>query len=307
MTNNITSTMISEAILQVMNQSGGKFPIEVTQTTAANWTQFTASFMLSIVGSFFMLLVVWQGFIRPLIAESFGIGRITLKKIKKLTGRNILLVKHTSGDLFSQSMIDQSTMTKINTALTSFKGKPFDLILHTPGGMVFPSLFISRLLKDYPGQIRVLVPMYAMSGGTLLALSGTEHEIYMSPTACLGPVDPQLGNLFKSGSAESWNKIVKMKGKKADDQTISFAYTGQQYTKTIYNCICDLLSNKFNNQKERTTFAKFLTDGKVEHALPLTPIELRKWGLNIKYLDPKLTAKLIKLLSSSIYEGVHHK
>jgi ClpP class serine protease len=149
--------------------------------------------------------------------------------------------------------------------------------------------------------------MYAMSGGTLLALSGTGHEIYMAPTACLGPVDPQLGNLFKYGSAESWNKIVKMKGKKAEDSTISFAFIGKQYTKTIYNTITNLLKNDKLSLQQSQKFAKYLTDGKIEHALPLTPSLLKGWGLDVKYLEPRLTGKLIKMLDSDIYEGVHHK
>jgi len=41
--------------------------------------------------------------------------------------------------------------------------------------------------------VTVFVPHYAMSGGTLIAL--TADEIVMDPNAVLGPVDPQIGNM----------------------------------------------------------------------------------------------------------------
>src|SRR6266550_7305897 len=68
---------------------------------------------------------------------------------------------------------------------------PIDLVLHTPGGLVLASEQIAYALRDHPGRVTVLVPHYAMSGGTLLALAA--DEIRMDAAAVLGPVDPQLG------------------------------------------------------------------------------------------------------------------
>src|SRR5262245_26213896 len=44
--------------------------------------------------------------------------------------------------------------------------KPIDLILHTPGGLVLASEQIAFALAEHPGKVTVLVPHYAMSGGT---------------------------------------------------------------------------------------------------------------------------------------------
>src|SRR5712664_655915 len=68
---------------------------------------------------------------------------------------------------------------------------PIDLILHTPGGLVLAAEQIAHALVAHPARVTVFVPHYAMSGGTLLALSA--DEIVMSEYAVLGPVDPQLG------------------------------------------------------------------------------------------------------------------
>ena len=48
---------------------------------------------------------------------------------------------------------------------------PLDIILHTPGGLVLAALQIACAIREHKGKVTVFVPHYAMSGGTLLALS----------------------------------------------------------------------------------------------------------------------------------------
>jgi ClpP class serine protease len=71
---------------------------------------------------------------------------------------------------------------------------PIDLIIHTPGGLALASTQIANALVRHKGPVRVIVPHYAMSGGTLIALAA--DEIIMDPNAVLGPVDPQLQGVF---------------------------------------------------------------------------------------------------------------
>src|SRR3954451_1944109 len=71
--------------------------------------------------------------------------------------------------------------------------RPIDLLLHTPGGLVLAAEQIAHAVRAHPAKVTVLVPHYAMSGGTLIALAA--DEIAMDPHAVLGPVDPQLGDL----------------------------------------------------------------------------------------------------------------
>jgi ClpP class serine protease len=74
---------------------------------------------------------------------------------------------------------------------------PIDLIIHSPGGLVLATEQIAHALRQHKGKVTVMVPHYAMSGGTLIALAAS--EIMMDANAVLGPVDPQLqtsdGNL----------------------------------------------------------------------------------------------------------------
>jgi ClpP class serine protease len=282
-------------LIQYMNQTGG-IPVSITTTAATNWWQYGVSLSF---GSFFLLFFFGQ-----MLSEGIDntLLKMTIKGIKRKTGRNVVFIKHTSSGLFSQSMIDQKTATKLCEAMASFKGKDFDLILHTPGGEVFSSLMISRILKEYPGKIRTIVPLYAMSGGTLLALS--TDELIMSKTACLGPVDPQLGSLFKYGSAKSWERIVKFKGKRAEDSSISMALEGSKYTKTIRNHLLDIVDLGMS-EKDKKKFIEFITTGNVEHAYSLTPDRLKEFGVPVKIMhNYKIIDALIKIVSKVSGEGV---
>src|ERR1700730_15277991 len=66
-------------------------------------------------------------------------------------------------------------------------GKTIEIILHTPGGLVLAASQIARALHDHDGRVVAVVPHYAMSGGTLIALAA--DEILIDRHAALGPVD----------------------------------------------------------------------------------------------------------------------
>ena len=96
---------------------------------------------------------------------------------------------------------------------------PIDLLLHTPGGLVLASDQIAYALKRHGGKVTVIVPHYAMSGGTLVALAA--DEILMDPDAVLGPVDPQLGSLPRgSWPAASILKALEQENPNRDDETL---------------------------------------------------------------------------------------
>jgi ClpP class serine protease len=70
-------------------------------------------------------------------------------------------------------------------------GRTIEIILHTPGGLVLAASQITLALAEHDGRVVAVVPHYAMSGGTLIALAA--DEIVIDRHAALGPVDPQLG------------------------------------------------------------------------------------------------------------------
>jgi len=287
-------------LINYLNQSKG-IPLLVEQTTTTNSWQFTISIVIALIGSFFILFM-FGATIKSGLLGSFNNFRLNI--LSKKLGRNVLMIKHTERSLFNSSMINNKTFLKIIEALDSFKGKPFDLILHTPGGTIFDSQLISRLIHNYPGEVRAIIPQYSMSGGTLLALSA--DSIYMSENSCLGPVDPQLGNLWSVGSARSWNEILRIKGKKAEDSSINFAIMGKQYTKSINKVIKNILSDDIN-ERDKEKISRFFTSGQIEHGYNILFQDLLKLKLDVKLIESKdILTSMNKIISSESLEGVHH-
>lgn len=292
---NETAVMINGSIPVMIN---GSIPLDVTINTSTNWIQFLTTIAITLIGSFGVILIIYL----PMILSSIQSG--SLRALAKKSKRSVVLIKHTQEGMFGGSMIDQSTLRKMSEIMNKLKGKPFDLILHTPGGEIFSSLALSRMLKQYPGTIRAIIPLYSMSGGSLLALS--TKELLMTSNASLGPIDPQISSLFKFGSARAWEEIVRFKGKKAEDQSISFAMMGKQYTKSIQNHLRHTIDFDLSNrQKEK--LIQFLTDGHIEHSYPLTPADLNGFGITPKIItDKKYLKKLSKILASHGKEGVRY-
>jgi len=276
----------------------GTIPLSVTLNSQTNWTQFITTILIGLLSSFGLILIIYF----PKILGAFGGG--SLIKLSKITKTNMVMIKHTQGGLFSQSMIDQQTLRDMSRIMNKMNGKDFDLILHTPGGEIFSSLALSRLIKQYPGRIRAIIPLYSMSGGSLLALSC--RELLMTQNASLGPIDPQLGSLFKFGSAKAWEEIVKFKGRKADDQSISFAMMGKQYTASIQKHLNNIVDFDMT-ASQKNKLIQFLTDGNIEHAYPLTALDLNKFGVKTEILTNHAFLKaLSKIIASPSKEGVHY-
>jgi len=94
--------------------------------------------------------------------------------------------------LFSQKLtineeIDLNTVYKVQQFL---RDNTPPLIIQTTGGSSIATTMICKLLKRYQGIINIYVPNYALSSGTLIALSG--HNLFMKRDAFLSPVDTQI-------------------------------------------------------------------------------------------------------------------
>lgn len=64
------------------------------------------------------------------------------------------------------------------------------LVLHTNGGQTAAAWQLVNLIKSFCEEFEVLIPLKAMSAGTLISLGA--NEILMSKQAVLGPIDPSL-------------------------------------------------------------------------------------------------------------------
>ena len=170
---------------------------------------------------------------------------------------------------------------------------PIDLILHTPGGLVLASEQIACALKRHRGKVTVFIPHYAMSGGTLIALSA--DEIVMDPNAVLGPVDPQLGSP-QGGSypAASILKALEEPNPNRDDQTLILGDIARKAISQVYNTVYSLIKDKMPEEKAKE-LAKTLSEGRWTHDYPITYEEARELGLPVTDQVPPEVYELMDL------------
>ena len=70
------------------------------------------------------------------------------------------------------------------------KTETISLILHTNGGDTLTAWRLINLLRQFCVNLEVLIPLKALSAGTLIALGG--DKIIMTKQASLGPIDPSV-------------------------------------------------------------------------------------------------------------------
>lgn len=166
---------------------------------------------------------------------------------------------------------------------------PLDLVLHTPGGLVLAAVQIARAVRQRKGKVRVIVPHYAMSGGTLIALAA--DEIIMSRHAVLGPVDPQLGEY----PAASLLKVVREKPiSEVDDATLIKADIAEKALRQVRETVRELLGDRIPpEQAER--LAETLSQGTWTHDYPITAAEAKQMGLPVNTEIPDAFLQLMTL------------
>lgn len=111
-----------------------------------------------------------------------------IKRIEELTGRR--LICYVAG---SQASVDRDDTVGFVDLLHNIREKEgLDLLLHTVGGDIDAAEKLITMVRTKvgSGKLRVVVPDYAKSAGTLIALGA--DLILMSDTSELGPIDPQV-------------------------------------------------------------------------------------------------------------------
>lgn len=170
------------------------------------------------------------------------------------------------------------------------KDKQIDFIIHTPGGIALAATQIARALADHRGKVRVIVPHFAMSGGTLIALAA--DEIVMDPHAVLGPVDPQIG----TEPAASIVVIEKLKEpKEIEDQTLIKIDISKKALRQMQETIKEILFKKNYDIEKAEKIAEELSQGKYTHDYPLTVEFLKSLGINVSTAVEEEVYQLMEL------------
>lgn len=166
---------------------------------------------------------------------------------------------------------------------------PIDLILHTPGGLVLASAQIGQALSKRPGKVTVLVPHYAMSGGTLLALAA--DEIIMDDNAVLGPVDPQVG---RYPAVSILNVLAEKKPEDIDDETMILADVSRKAIDQVKETIRQIACCHYTPE-QAAKIAEELASGKWTHDYPIDVEKAKALGLNVNTAMPLEVYQLMNL------------
>jgi ClpP class serine protease len=216
-----------------------------------------------------------------------------LRAIEKARGSRVITLIHRQETMSLLGIpiaryIDIEDSEAVLTAIRLTPGSmPIDLILHTPGGLVLASEQIAEALKKHPGPVRVLIPHYAMSGGTLIALAS--DEVVLDPNAVLGPVDPQIGEY----PAASILKAAQQENPSRDDRTLILADIAEKALRQVKSTVLGLIGDRMPPEQAEQA-AETLTQGRWTHDYPIDAGQAQALGLKV---TTELPAEVYELMS----------
>jgi ClpP class serine protease len=166
---------------------------------------------------------------------------------------------------------------------------PIDMVLHTPGGLVLAAEQIASALARHPANVTVYVPHYAMSGGTLIALAA--DRIVMSPSAVLGPVDPQIGELPVASILAT---VAQKDVNQVKDRTLILADVGRKAQQQVQSFVGELLQPHMTADRADEV-AQMLSEGRWTHDFPIDVDRATEIGLPVSTDLPDEIRELMSL------------
>jgi ClpP class serine protease len=232
---------------------------------------------LNLLWIFFLIASLQPVVQRGLLEQA---RRRMLARISKRRGVTVITLIHRQ-ETISLLGIPLMRFIDIDDAQTVLKAirqtppeRPIEIVLHTPGGLVLAASQIAYALRDHDGRVTAVVPHYAMSGGTLIALAA--DEIVVDAHSALGPVDPQLGQY----PARSLIEVAERPGRH-DDQTLLLADVGRKALVQVEALTRQLLEPNLGHERAREV-ARLLATGVWTHDHPLMASTLEQLGLPVR-------------------------
>ncbi len=168
------------------------------------------------------------------------------------------------------------------------------MIIHTPGGPVLAAMQIARAVEAHPAKVTAYVPVFAMSGGTLIALAA--DEIALGEFSMLGPIDPQLlglpaASIVAARDAKPIDKVF--------DLTLVLADVSEKALAQVKRHAVELMTPRMDRAKAKK-LAEKLAGGHWTHDYALTAEEAASIGLPVKVHMPKQILDLMKLYPAPV-------
>ena len=240
-----------------------------------------------------------------------------IKNIQKARKSKLLV-------LVSHHSIDGSVTFALNNMLRKVGHvENLDVLLESGGGDLDSAYKILLLLKSYAKTVTVIVPFYAKSAATLIAL-GADH-LQMCLAGELGPLDPQIWdpNSDEMVPALSIKKMVGfitgvhnpiMEVSLADKLSplLIGAYKVAEETSKQY--LYEIFTSKGHDDDKTRMLISVFTEKFLSHGYPITKNLLEKYGIPVEKLDMRdensfadLHAKLVMYCESVYATRPDHK
>ncbi len=254
----------------------------------------------SLIWLFFVIMLLQPLF----MGRWYALRRVrAIRAIERSHGSRVITMIHRQEkrSIFGLAMprhIDlEDSQTIIAAIMDTPDDMPIDFVIHTPGGIVLAAMQIARAVEAHKGKVTVYVPVYAMSGGTLIALAA--DEIVLGEFSVLGPIDPQMAGLPAAS-------LVKARDSKpiesVSDITLVLADVGEKALAQVKQGALELLTKRMEQGSADVLAAK-LTDGHWTHDYALTASEAFALGLPVKVDMPLQVMKLMTLYPQPIQQS----
>lgn len=146
-----------------------------------------------------------------------------LAAISQVRKRDILVYAADLNKGNAPISIQYADVLPITDQLDNLHGKSLDLVLESPGGSGEVAEDIIRILRGRYDDIAVIIPGWAKSAATIMAMAA--DEILMGTSSALGPIDAQLSWQGKVFSAEALLEGLK----KIKDEVVATGQLNRAY------------------------------------------------------------------------------
>lgn len=221
----------------------------------------------------------------------------TIKAIQEKTQR--LLIIYEANLWSKRSSLGEEDIQPFADLLSRIPSKKnVDLLLQSPGGDIDAAEKIIYMCREIAGDFRVIIPEYAKSAATLIALAS--DEVIMGLASELGPIDAQLlgpgpgGAVFPISAQTFIDEFERIKKEVDETKTLSPAYFPLLEGLTL-----GFIGMCRNSMQRSEKFAEkwlnqFMLKGKPEAAAKLAKelCNVKKWLSHGVVIDANEAAKL---------------
>ncbi len=202
--------------------------------------------------------------------------QLLISDIQGATGRPLFIY-------FAQldQQINHTDPDDLSEILSGIQGEEADFFIQTPGGIVDATEKLIGILRQRLSSWRVVVPSWAKSAGTVIALSS--KEIVLGINSELGPIDPQWP---ANGINIPCEILAKDPSQPFHIQQLA-QMSVDRMRQLAFNILQSGMMNGRQNQEIDDVLAKLSSAGGYKsHGAVIDYSEAKNLGLSVSFLRP---------------------